>query len=178
MSNLHEYAKEELDRIDDGTEEQAEINKDVMDIVDKFSQQGHSGFSASYALSIITRLLAFYPLTPLTGATGEWQYVASDGKRNTGNLYQNTRYSALFKDDTGCWDIDRIIVSYEGDPDNTFYGPKYYVKFPYKPAVNKHYYIVLPKVFAREGVPNPSQKDYVAFTNDEELKKHILNQLD
>ena len=71
--NITEYAKSELERLgkdDEGMQEL--INKDILEIVERFASQGHSGFSASYALSVLERLLRFKPLTALTGEEEEW----------------------------------------------------------------------------------------------------------
>lgn len=63
-----EYAKRELELIgkdEDGMQEL--MNKNILEIVEIFSKQGHSGFSAGYALNVLERLLKYKPLTPLTG---------------------------------------------------------------------------------------------------------------
>jgi hypothetical protein len=97
MSNLVTWAKEELDRlVKDGDEMQLEINKDILQIVETFSEQGHSGFSANYALNAIKRLLDWKPITPLTGEDDEWCSVPvyDDGS----NKQQNKRCSAVFRE--------------------------------------------------------------------------------
>jgi hypothetical protein len=89
-SNREACARRELVHI--GTDEMGLLMaKGIMEIVTVFSTQGHSGFSAPYAVSIIEKLLAFKPITDLTGADSEWNEVG-DG------LYQNNRNSAVFKD--------------------------------------------------------------------------------
>jgi len=68
-----EYAKRELERIgkdEDGLQEH--MNRNILEIIEKFSEQGHSGFSAGYALSVLERLLRFKPISPLTGEDDEW----------------------------------------------------------------------------------------------------------
>jgi len=93
--NIVEWAKQELERLvkedDDGT--QKLINSDILEIVEVFSKQGHSGFSASYALNILKRLLAYQPITPLTGEDDEWSEVCGSN-----NLQQNKRCSAVFRE--------------------------------------------------------------------------------
>jgi len=116
MSNLVEWAKSELDRlVKDDDELQKAINKDILEIVEKFSEQGHSGFSASYALSIIKRLLDWKPITPLTGEESEWNDVPSydDGS----NTQQNKRCSAVFRknfDNSTAYYIDGKVFSDDG----------------------------------------------------------------
>ena len=170
--NLHDHAVNELSRLDDGSEEQAEVNKDILQIVDDFSGQGHSGFSASYTLNLLTRLLKFYPLTSIKDDESEWEAHA-------GAINQAKRYSALFKDEDGSvYDIDRISIVYEGHENSSWCGPRYYVKLPYRPNPNLHYTIKVPNEFWPDDAPRPTAEDYASFTDDEELKKHILNQLD
>lgn len=94
MSNLIEHAKRELALLrGDSTEPdpmQDMMEKHILSMVEEFSKEGHSGFSASYAISILNRLLQFRPVTPLTGEDHEWNDVR-DG------LLQNNRCIAVFK---------------------------------------------------------------------------------
>jgi len=94
MSNLLEHAKEELriaGLLESDDEMQKAMNDHILHMVEEFSKEEHSGFSASYALGQLEKLLRFDPLTPLTGEDWEWtEYV--DG------LYQNKRMSSVFKD--------------------------------------------------------------------------------
>ena len=107
--SLVEYAKSELSRIkrdEDGMQDL--INKDILSIVEMFSEQGHSGFSANYALSILERLLRFKPITPLTGEDGEWNAISHGS-------HQNKRCSSVFRNADGtAHDIDGIVVSDNG----------------------------------------------------------------
>lgn len=107
--SLTKYAEAELARIphdEDGL--QSLMDKNILEIVKIFGEQGHSGFSASYALSVLERLLRFKPISPLTGQDDEWNEAGS------GSL-QNKRCSSVFKKSDGtCYDIDAIIVSDNG----------------------------------------------------------------
>jgi hypothetical protein len=68
----------------------------LRNIVDIFSNEGHSGSSAPFtagALSATIRaLLLFEPLTEIS-ATNDDEWMSVDG-----GFYQNIRYSAIFKD--------------------------------------------------------------------------------
>ena len=94
--SLVSYAASELDRI--GMHEGDDINgvmrKHLIHMVEEFSKEGHSGFSANYALQCLTKLLNYKPLSPLTGDDDEWTDV-SDLSGET--MFQNKRYSAVFK---------------------------------------------------------------------------------
>jgi len=95
-SNLVQHTIRELDLI--GEDETADydgmIRDAVLDIVRTFARQGHSGYSAAYTLSLIQRLLAFEPLSPLTDDPADWVNVAD-------NLWQCRRQSAAFSHDGG-----------------------------------------------------------------------------
>ena len=125
--SLLTYAEAELNRIpkdEDGT--QSLINEDILNIIKIFGEQGHSGISANYAISVLERLLRFKPLSPLTGEDDEWN--------DTGyGSFQNKRCSSVFKNKDGrCYDIDATAVSDNGGI--TWYHSKRFdkeVAFPY-----------------------------------------------
>lgn len=130
--SLVEYAKSELARIGrdkDGMQDM--INENILSIVEMFSEQEHSRFSAGYALSILDRLLRFKPITPLTGEDNEWNKLF-DGK------YQNRRCSSVFKNADGtAYDIDGIVVSDNGGI--TWFSSGRFrkeVTFPYTPPTH------------------------------------------
>lgn len=122
-----EYAKRELELIgkdEDGMQEL--MNKNILEIVEIFSKQGHSGFSAGYALNVLERILRYKPLTPLAGDGNEW------------NGTQNKRCSSVFKKEDGTFeDIDAIIVSDNGGI-TWFTSGRFRKKitFPYLPPIH------------------------------------------
>jgi len=103
--SLHDFAERELDLLvaravaeeesepnpmaEEDVEMQKLIKKQILEIVDVFASHGHSGFSAGYAISVLTRLLNFKPLSPLTGEDDEWCQVCDDTK-------QNKRFTQVF----------------------------------------------------------------------------------
>jgi len=108
MSNLVKRAEKELDLIGltDGDDYNSAMRKHILHMIEEFADEGHSGFSGAYAIQILTRLLDFKPLAPLTGKDDEWNDVASYGDGNT-MRWQNNRHSSVFKDaDGSCYDID------------------------------------------------------------------------
>ena len=127
--NLLRHAEFEFENL--GQDEmQLEMNQCVRELVFVFGTQGHSGFSASYARSVLNELLAYKPLTPLSGHDREWVEVG-DG------LYQNKRYSTVFKDKSRyngqAYNIDgKVFVEPNGA---TFTGVDsvVLVDFPYEP---------------------------------------------
>jgi len=99
----------------------------VLQILDTFHEQGHSGFSATYVINLVDRLIRFKPLTEITNNSIEWVLVADD-------LYQNRRCGHIFKNSKGeVWDIEGIIFKDEENPSN-FYtnaNSRVYVTLPY-----------------------------------------------
>lgn len=95
---MKEKAKYELDLIlkqcedEEGRKMQEAINKDILDLVEMFANQRHSGFSANYTINILTKLLKQSFITPLTGNDDEWIEV-------TDGVYQNKREGRIFKQD-------------------------------------------------------------------------------
>ena len=96
---LIEHAKMELQMVgafDKESNYEGEIGKAVMELIDIFSKQGHSGNSAGIVRTIFNKLANYEPLMDITGKDEEWGDVRDfgDGK----SWYQNKRCSALFKD--------------------------------------------------------------------------------
>jgi len=67
------------------------IAKAVMELIEVFSKQGHSGGSANMVSNLFYKLSMFEPISPLTGKDEEWCEIV-DG------MFQNRRNSAVFKD--------------------------------------------------------------------------------
>ena len=85
------------------------IGEAVMQLMEVFVKQGHSGHSAPIVANLFHKLANYEPLLPITGKDEEWGDVRdlSDGKP----WYQNKRCSALFKDgeDGEVYYIDAIV---------------------------------------------------------------------
>lgn len=137
MSNLVNFAKSELSRLKDDSGEQEIINEAILEVVETFSQQGHSGFSAEYAINILHKLLQGKPITPLTGEEDEW----ADVREGT---FQNKRCSSVFKDEAGfCYDLDAVTFYHVGDNFSFTNGNRvreYFretgsIEFPYVPVL-------------------------------------------
>lgn len=63
----------------------------ILELLEVFSDQGHSGFSAGYVISAFEKLVKFQPLGPLTGDDIEWVKISGD-------VFQNKRDGEVFKD--------------------------------------------------------------------------------
>lgn len=129
MSNLHDHAVRELGKMDD-TEEGPNkwMVENILELIDAFAKQGHSGFSANYAVNAFNKLARFEPLGPLTGEDSEWVEVGPQ-------MWQNNRCSRVFKEADGrAYDIDGRIFR---DPDGTCVtnrDSRVFVTFPYTPT--------------------------------------------
>lgn len=155
--------------------------KAVMELIEVFSKQGHSGASAPMVASIFHKLANYEPLGPITGKDEEWGDVRDIG--NGKSWYQNKRCSALFKDgkDGKPYYIEAIIKrdqngtcwsgmawlseeDYKSGDRSKMVGKKGYVKsFPFTP---KTFYIDVKDVEVAKDdwesfVVDPSQLDVV-----------------
>ena len=141
LSNLVSYAESEMDRI--GLTNEDEYNgmmrEHILKMVKLFAEEGHSGFSGRYALDLLTKLLDFKPLTPLTGEDDEWTDISDYGDSPR---YQNKRRSSVFKNPDGeCYDIDgKVFWEWYRDENGkayksyySNYGCRLPVTFPYMP---------------------------------------------
>lgn len=129
MSNLVDYAKDELKRIgmiDSGEEYNDWATEAILDLIELFSSQGHSGFSAPYVANMFHRLAMFKPVSPLTGEDDEW-IEHKDGS------FQNKRYSAVFKDgkDGIAYNIEGKVFTDDGKVWYTCKDSRVNVTFPY-----------------------------------------------
>jgi hypothetical protein len=94
-SNLVAFARRELmaagmdpDAKDDGPNKWMAAG--TLQLLEAFADQGHSGMSAPYAIQVFSKLAAFEPLGPLTGADNEWMEVST-------GVFQNLRCGHVFK---------------------------------------------------------------------------------
>ncbi len=141
MSNITQHAERELDIIgmtDDG-EMNGMMRKHILHMIEEFAAEGHGGFSASYAIQCLEKLLRFEPLSPLQGTDDEWTDVASV---NGSPMWQNKRCGRVFKDETGAYDIDGKVfwewfTDENGEKFKSYFTgreSRVYVTFPYVPT--------------------------------------------
>lgn len=97
MSNLRLHAFDEFRAagfIDENgiycDEMQEAICENVLKLIEVFSDEGHSGFSAPYTINLFAKLANFEPIVPLTGEDFEWSEVSPV-------IFQNKRCSHVFK---------------------------------------------------------------------------------
>ncbi len=181
---LIEHAKMELEiagLFDEDSDYAGMVAKDVMELVEVFAKQGHSGMSAPYVAKLFNKLANYEPLQPITGKDEEWGDVRDLGGDKS--WYQNKRCSALFKDgkDGQAYYIDAVIKrdqngtcwsgmawlseeDYKTGDRSKMVGKKGYVKsFPFTP---KTFYIDVKDVEVAKDdwesfIVDPSQLDEV-----------------
>lgn len=97
MSNLVTHARRELDAagfFDDDSDYGGMLGDAVVELVEVFAKQGHSGMSASMVLNLFEQVANFKALTPITSNPEEWMVVFD-------NTWQNRRQSEAFSEDGG-----------------------------------------------------------------------------
>jgi hypothetical protein len=131
MTTIKTYAINELTRIgmyNSGEEMDDEMCEHILKIVDVFDEEGHSGFSAEYAIGILQKLLRWEPLSPLTGDDDEWRNLEN-------GRFQNKRCSRVFKGEKGAQAHDirgKVFVNPDGAT-FTSRDSRVYIDFPYVP---------------------------------------------
>ena len=132
MSNLKEHAKREFKAMGYKPVSESEddpnkwIQENVIELLEVFSKQGHSGSSAPFCVGYFEKLAMFKPLCPLKGTDDEWIECGS-------GVFQNNRCSHVFKDESGAYDIQGKIFR---EPNGTCYtgsDSRVYITFPYTP---------------------------------------------
>lgn len=131
MTNIETYAIDELTRIGmygSGDEMNDAMCEHILKMVNVFDEEGHSGFSANYAINILQKLLRLEPLSPLTGEDDEWCEVSD-------NLYQNKRLSRVFKEgkDGQAYDIRGKVFVEPNGASYTSRDSRVYIEFPHTP---------------------------------------------
>jgi hypothetical protein len=149
MSNLHKHAMMEFKAAgwlnDDGEyidEMQEAICRHVLALLDVFTDEGHSGSSAPYAINLFKTLAMFEPVAPLTGEDWEWTDVSDTFGGRGHKLYQNKRCGRVFKDESGAYDIDgKVFYEWYTDENGEKFKSHYTsrdsrvpVTFPYRPT--------------------------------------------
>jgi len=156
MSNYKKHLDRELQILKDNNQGEKLVVEDFLpaieQILEVFSNQGHSGMSASFYTSILSttikNVLSFKALSPLTGEDHEWNEVGE-------GVYQNNRQSDVFKENEKAHYNDAIVWRGEEEHD-TFTGKvegvssSQPVKFP---LTTKTFYIDVRKDFEVDKYP-------------------------
>ena len=157
MSSLYKHAERELDAagyvpkteypVDD---EEGCVEEDpnlrmrlcVLELIDVFSKQEHSGSSAPFCVALFKKLASLEPLGPLTGEDSEWMDVSDVSGGEPGQMFQNKRCGRVFKDEDGAYDINGRVFREPNGMCYTNLDSRVPVTFPYTPVTE---YVDVPK---------------------------------
>jgi len=116
-------------------EMQKVICDNVIEILEVFANQGHSGSSAPYVMGLVNDLGMYKTITPLTGEDDEWTH------HEDGDTYQNKRCSAVFKHGkkgTAYWIYGRVFREPNGSK-WTNSDSRVNIEFPWKEPSEPEY---------------------------------------
>jgi len=164
------------------------IQENVLELLEVFAKQGHSGSSANYAVSCFSKLALQKPLTSIKCTDDEWNDVA--GGSEDDNIFQNNRLSSVFKvgKDGKPYYLDAIV--WQGPEEyDTFTGnvekvcSRQYIKLPFTP---KTFYIdATRELYDKEkhkgredDVVSCGDGDYVYSIKDREQLKEVFEYYD
>lgn len=149
--------------------------KAVMELIEVFSKQGHSGMSASGVIALFGKLANYEQIGPLTGKDEEWGHLdyGDDLK------YQNKRNSAVFKQADGTVTYNDAII--KRCPDGGCWsGPLYPTR---EDAINKTNLIrvavkefpFVPKTFYIDVIEEEVEKDdWIMWVKDPKQLEEAL----
>lgn len=117
------------------------IAEAIMELMEVFAKQGHSGGSAPIVANLFKKLALYENLTPLTGNDDEWSDISEmqGGKKG----WQNNRVLSVFKNEDGkVYYLDAIIWktqnggTYTGNAkfgENEIKSRQFIKEFPFTP---------------------------------------------
>ena len=141
--------------------------EEIMNTIDK---QGHSGHSFSIMSKYLIRLLKekpIYPILELEKNEDDWEY--DEITKN----YQNKRYTALFKEDTGEYsDVNRVIFVDKSSDNSTWNSgictkivdKLFPIEFPYLPS-DKPYYVYGEDLFIDENGEDKTNENIGSYNH-------------
>lgn len=127
----------------------------TLELLKVFSEQGHSGMSAPYAVALFEKLALWKPIAPLTGKDDEWNEVGE-------GTWQNRRNSVVFKGEDGqaYWMDGRVFWEWathpeidDGKPFKSHYmsrDSRVYITFPWTQPDQPEYVFVPTEEFSNE----------------------------
>lgn len=101
MNMMTEHAKKELELaglLDEDSDYNGMLGKSVLELMEVFTKQGHSGASASLTIEVFTKLAKYENLTPITSNPDEWMDIS---EMSESPMWQSKRNPYLFSTDGG-----------------------------------------------------------------------------
>lgn len=123
--NLCAFAKKELGLaglFDKDSDYDGMLGEAVMELMQVFSGQGHSGCSAAMTMAIFDKLADWKPLTELTDNADEWNDISEYQGGKPG--WQSSRSPSCFSEDGGktYWDIDEDYYKHTDENGDVWSG--------------------------------------------------------
>lgn len=130
MRNLVNHAKKEMEiagmyKDEDGPNKW--MRDSVLELIEVFSRQGHSGASAPWCIGLFEKLASFGIISPITGEESEWNEIGT-------GVLQNKRCSHVFKENGIAYDIEGIIFREKDGCCFVSRDSRVNIKFPYTPT--------------------------------------------
>ncbi len=160
MMAMMEWAEQELKLVgydindpEDGPDRW--LAEGTLELLKVFSEQGHSGMSAPYAVALFEKLALWKPIAPLTGEDDEWNHVGE-------STWQNRRNSVVFKGEDGqaYWIEGRVFWEWathpeidDGKPFKSYYTSResrVNITFPWTQPDQSEYVFVPTEEFPNE----------------------------
>jgi hypothetical protein len=115
---LASHAQRELELaglFDQDSDYEGMLGEAVLELMEVFAKQGHSGFSASLAADLFQRLVKFEALTPLTDYPDDWEDISEMQDGTPG--WQSKRSPSCFSTDGGktYYSLDDMAVKHIED---------------------------------------------------------------
>jgi len=129
-----DYAKDQLQKaglFDKDSDYNGMIGKSILELIQTFSNQNHSGYSAPLIIDLFTKLASFEPIVPIANPllTGAYEDISKFSNEPIGKSLQSTEISSMFSNDYGkTWYI--LIEIFQKDGGCT-YDKKYITSFPF-----------------------------------------------
>lgn len=123
MSNLTDHARRELEiaGLFESDVYGTMIGDAVMELIEAFDKQDHSGASAHYVLTAFAEVAAFRTLSPLTNNPDEWMEFA-EGK------WQSRRNPGAFSNDGGKTYTLNEEFTFDDNTGKAIVGPTHHSK--------------------------------------------------
>lgn len=179
MSNLIKHAQSELEAAglfsEKGDFYEGMTGKCVMELIEVFSKQGHSGMSAPLVIKLFSTLAHFEPIGPVMGTDNEWGETSV-----MPGVFQNKRFSSVFKNEDGTCTYNEAVVK-RCENGATWTGPLYLTRQDAIRSVNQikvkiKSFPFIPKTFYIDVIEEEIAKDdWIMWVKDPKQLEELFN---
>lgn len=146
------------------------IQESVLELLEVFAKQGHSGFSAPYAIYYFEKLAKQEPIAPIMCTDDEWNDISDASDEPD---FQNNRCSAVFKHGENGKPYYLQAIVWKNQNGITFTGS---VRNSKGERITSHQHIKIPftpKTFYIDVFDYETEDDTVHFIQDESQLKEV-----